>query len=68
MARKKKYLQGPDYKEKTFHTVGKLVEYLETLPKGLKIKQGFGRGTIPTIYNEHSEFSGRFLEFKESDD
>lgn len=66
--RKKKYLQGPGYKEKTFRTVGKLVEYLQTLPKSLPIKQGFNDGTVPIVFNEHVSWSSRFLEFKDSDE
>lgn len=65
MPKQKKYLQGPLYKEKTFRTVGKLVEYLQTLPKSLPIKQGFHKGTIPSIVNEHVEWSDRYLEFTE---
>ena len=52
-------------KLKTCRTVGKLIEELQKLPKTLPIKQGFGDGTMPTVFNSTTS---AFLEFEEVED
>ena len=52
-------------KIKKCKTVGNLMDELAKLPKTLPIKQGFGIGVNPTVFNSKTS---AFLEFVEVED
>ncbi len=47
-------------------TVGDLLKELEKLPRTLAIKQGFGNGVKPVVYNINCIWSKPQLEFNEN--
>ena len=52
-------------KLKKCRTVGALIKQLETLPKTLPIRQSFGLGVQPVVYNVKTD---AHLEFEEVQD
>ena len=58
-----KFTEQP--KVKKCRTVGALIKELQKLPKTLGIRQGFGDGVKPTVYNAKTS---AFLEFEEVED
>ena len=51
-----------------FGTVGDLIEALQTLPKNLPIRQGFGEGVHPVVYNARTDAHLEFTEVEDDPD
>jgi len=51
-----------------FETVGDLIEALKTLPPSLPVRQGFGEGVHPVVYNAKTDAFLEFAEVEEDED